>query len=475
MPDGRVATAPAPVAGISAGCAGAPSGAYRYAPSLGSAKTVALTFDDGPGPSTAGILSVLRSYGVTATFFNTGQNSAASPSLVRQEAAGGYLAGNHTWSHPNMATQSASAQAAQMGQATAEQQSLIGWGPCAFRPPGGNYNSTTLTLAQQRGMKFWLWSVDTEDWKAHGSSSSYWVNRIISLAESQGGKLRHPVVLMHNAPSGDPATVLALPAIISYFRGHGYTFVNLAGSTGLGYRVQASAGGVSSYGATGYGSAAGTLGTATAVGLATDPDTGGYWILKSNGGVANYNAPWYGSLAGKVPAGQQVTAIAASRGGYLVLTSNGAIYNIGAPWYGSAAGTLGTATAVGLATDPATGGYWILKSNGGVANYNAPRYGSLAAKVPGGQTVTAIAASPRGGYYVLTSYGGVSTFGAPWYGSAAGTLGTATAVGLATAPATGGYWILKSNGGVANYNAPWHGSLAGKVPAGQTVTAIAGT
>ena len=310
MPNGRVATAPAPVSGISAGCAGAPSGAYRYAPSLGSAKTVALTFDDGPGPSTAGILSVLRSYGVTATFFNTGQNSAASPSLVRQEATGGYLVGNHTWSHPNMTTLSASAQATQMGQATAEQQSLIGWGPCAFRPPGGNYNSTTLTLAQQRGMKFWLWSVDTEDWKAKGSSSSYWVNRIISLAESQGGKLQHPVVLMHNAPSGDPATVLALPAIISYFRGHGYTFVNLAGSTGLGYRVQASAGGVYSYGATGYGSGAGTLGTATAVGVATDPDTGGYWILKSNGGVAGYNAPWYGSLTGKVPAGQNVTAIA---------------------------------------------------------------------------------------------------------------------------------------------------------------------
>lgn len=52
------------------------------------------------------------------------------------------------------------------------------------------------------------------------------------------------------------------------------------------------------FGAPWYGSAAGTLGNSTAVGLATDPKTGGYWILKSNGGVANYNAPWYGSLAG---------------------------------------------------------------------------------------------------------------------------------------------------------------------------------
>ena len=65
----------------------------------------------------------------------------------------------------------------------------------------------------------------------------------------------------------------------------------------------------------GYGSAAGTLGSLRAVGIAADRATGGYWILKSNGGVANYNAPWYGSLNGKVPAGQAVTGIAATVGG----------------------------------------------------------------------------------------------------------------------------------------------------------------
>jgi peptidoglycan/xylan/chitin deacetylase (PgdA/CDA1 family) len=53
-----------------------------------------------------------------------------------------------------------------MDDATAEQEDLIGYGPCAFRPPYGDYNSTTLALAQQRGMKVWLWSVDTEDWEA---------------------------------------------------------------------------------------------------------------------------------------------------------------------------------------------------------------------------------------------------------------------------------------------------------------------
>jgi peptidoglycan/xylan/chitin deacetylase (PgdA/CDA1 family) len=75
-------------------------------------------------------------------------------------------------------------------------------------------------------MGVWLWSVDTLDWMTDGSASSYWVHRIIQLAE-QGGALPHPIVLMHDARPGDPATVAALPAIIQFFRSHGYRFVAL--------------------------------------------------------------------------------------------------------------------------------------------------------------------------------------------------------------------------------------------------------
>ena len=231
LPNGKVASPPTVTAPqVAPSCPAAPYGTFSYAPGTG--KTVALTFDDGPGASTSSILAVLGSYGVPATFFNIGQNMAARPALVRQEATTGYVLGNHTWDHPNMTTLSASAQGREMGQATAEQASLTGVPSCAFRPPGGSYNSTTLTQAQQRRMKVWLWSVDTEDWKADGSSSPYWVNRIISLAEQEGGVLSHPVVLMHNQPAGNPATVLALPTIIKYFQARGYTFVDLYGRTG---------------------------------------------------------------------------------------------------------------------------------------------------------------------------------------------------------------------------------------------------
>jgi peptidoglycan/xylan/chitin deacetylase (PgdA/CDA1 family) len=236
---------------VSTSCPAAPYGAQRSAP--GSGKTVALTFDDGPGASTASIVSILAQYGVPATFFNLGQNMAARAALVQQEATMGYDLGDHTWDHKNMTTLSASAQGTEMDQASAEQVSLTGVQPCGFRPPGGNYNSTTLSLAQQRRMTVWTWSVDTEDWKANGSSSAYWVNRIITWAE-KGSSLTHPVVLLHNQPAGNPATVAALPAIIWYFGSHGYTFVDLLGRTavrtpgGLGDEVNRFGNGFDVYG-----------------------------------------------------------------------------------------------------------------------------------------------------------------------------------------------------------------------------------
>ena len=63
---------------------------------------MALTFDDGPGASTAAILQILRNAGVPATFFNIGVNETGRPSLVQDMAAQRILLGSHTWDHPDM-------------------------------------------------------------------------------------------------------------------------------------------------------------------------------------------------------------------------------------------------------------------------------------------------------------------------------------------------------------------------------------
>lgn len=207
-------------------CPKASYGPHFYAPGRGH-KTVALSFDDGPGRSTLQIIKILRKYKVPATFFNIGENEAIRPQDVRLEVKDGFVVGNHTWDHPDMTLLSKSAQIAELDKTSNEQYRLTHTRPCVFRPPYGDYNSTLEHLVQNRRMTMWYWSVDTQDWMADGSGASYWVNRIIHLAESEGGALTHPVVLMHNQPAGNPATVGALPAIIRYFRSHGYRFVKL--------------------------------------------------------------------------------------------------------------------------------------------------------------------------------------------------------------------------------------------------------
>jgi len=222
---GGQAPTPPELTAARSNCPRAPYGPYSDAP--GRNRTVALTFDDGPGRSTAQILRMLRTYRVPATFFNIGENEAVRRSLVKDEFRAGDALGNHTWNHPDMTRLSAGQQAAEMDRTIAEQRSIVGVAPCLYRPPYGTYTATTLRLAQHRHMGVWLWSVDTEDWEADGSGSSFWVHRIIRLAEQEGRALRHPVVLMHNQPAGNPATVSALPTIIHFFRVHGYHFVRL--------------------------------------------------------------------------------------------------------------------------------------------------------------------------------------------------------------------------------------------------------
>jgi peptidoglycan/xylan/chitin deacetylase (PgdA/CDA1 family) len=211
---------------VNAACPAPAAGVQHYAPGAG--KTVALTFDDGPGPGTQEILAILQRYGVTATFFDIGTNESRRPREVRSIAATGAALGNHTWSHPQLPTLDSAGQAGELDSTSAQQARLVGAAPCLFRPPYGEYDSTTVSLSRARRMTVWNWSVDTEDWKAGTSTDPSWVERITTRAQA-GSSQDHPVILLHNPPSGIPATVLALPAIIEHYQARGYRFVDLLG------------------------------------------------------------------------------------------------------------------------------------------------------------------------------------------------------------------------------------------------------
>jgi len=356
------------------------------------AKVVALTFDAGANADgVASILGTLSQQHVAASFFLTGNFTSSFPAQAKAMTAAG-RAGDHSVSHPYFTKLTDPQIRQQVLGAQQTIKTVTGADPAPwFRFPYGDYNAHTVSVVNSAGFVPAGWTVDTLGWE--GTSGGITVAKIVSrvLGSLQPGE----IVLMHCGSNPADHSTLdadALPSVISQLRSRGYQFVTLDALRGLGYHVLASGGGVHSFGAPNYGGLVTGAGV-KAVALTADRASGGYWVLRSNGGVSNFSAPWYGSLAGKIPAGQAVTAIAASpAGGYLILTSGGTVYAFGAPGYGSAAGTLPAGvTATALAADPATGGYWILKSNGGVASYNAPWYGSLAGVIPAGQAVTAIA------------------------------------------------------------------------------------
>jgi peptidoglycan/xylan/chitin deacetylase (PgdA/CDA1 family) len=182
-------------------------------------REVALTFDDGPGPYTPEILSILEHEHVPATFFEIGFMErwfhASTARIVRD----GFVIGDHTETHPPMSTLSAKLQRAQL----LEEAAAIGRAgarfPRLFRPPDGMWNATTLALLHRYHMLMVLWTVDTSDYRRPG------VNAIVHRALS--GIRPGAIILLHDAGGNRSQTVAALPRIIAALRARGYTLVTV--------------------------------------------------------------------------------------------------------------------------------------------------------------------------------------------------------------------------------------------------------
>jgi peptidoglycan/xylan/chitin deacetylase (PgdA/CDA1 family) len=191
------------------------------------ARTVALTFDDGPGTATPQVLDVLRSADVRATFFVIGQHAAANPEMLQRIVADGHVLGDHTWSHriPSVATGWKRSRLA--GEIERTRRAIFdatGLEPCLFRPPGGVVKGAE-TVAHAASLSMILWSVDTRDWTSSKDRKKF--ATIIRKRAAVGLAEEHPVILLHDGGGNREATVAALPEIINDYRDHGYRFVTL--------------------------------------------------------------------------------------------------------------------------------------------------------------------------------------------------------------------------------------------------------
>jgi peptidoglycan/xylan/chitin deacetylase (PgdA/CDA1 family) len=183
------------------------------------ARDVALTFDDGPGPYTPEVLSVLERLHVHATFFVIGKMLRYFSASVVREINDGDAVGDHTQSHPEMAKLSAHDQYEQLFEQIVRVELLGGRRPDLFRPPYGSFDATTMRELRRLHLLMVLWSVDTDDYLQPGAAT----------IEQRALAGAHPgaIILMHDAGGTRTQTIAALPTIIHELRAQGLHFVTV--------------------------------------------------------------------------------------------------------------------------------------------------------------------------------------------------------------------------------------------------------
>jgi peptidoglycan/xylan/chitin deacetylase (PgdA/CDA1 family) len=436
--------APSPPA--AAGPAVAPGPAFYTYQAPGGASTagqkvIALTFDDGPGPFTPQILTLLEQYHVPATFFEVGIETVNYPQYTRLVAAAGYPVEDHTWTHANLTTIPLSGFAVQIDQTQQRIQSLTGVAPKCVRPPYDAMDSAVSSQLAARGLTTMSYSIDPKDWALPGASTI--AAQVISAARPGA------VVDLHDAGGNRVETVDALPQIITSLRAEGYSFVSICDSVRPGPAVGRSpvpTSVVSAVFSFGNAPAAGTpvVSKAPLVGSAIDRTGRGYWLAAADGSVfASGDTPIGGRPA--LHLAQHVVAMAATPDGrgYWLVGSDGGVFAFGDAIYAGSTGNLRlTKPVVGMAATADGRGYWLVGSDGGVFAFgDAGFFGSTGA-MHLAQPVVGMATTRLGrGYWLLASDGGLFTFGrASFMGSGSGRAPADTFFGLAASP-TGGYLL----------------------------------
>ena len=183
-------------------------------------RSLALTFDDGPGPHTPAILEILATYHVPATFFQIGANVRRAPDLARAVHAAGHQIGNHSDTHPNFALRPASFIHDEFARAQETILEATGLRPVLLRAPYGVRWFGFRRMQEQLGLLGVMWTSIALDWKLPAPAIAARV-----LAQATGGG----ILCLHDGRGTSPnpdsrPTVEALRRIIPALLERGYRF-----------------------------------------------------------------------------------------------------------------------------------------------------------------------------------------------------------------------------------------------------------
>lgn len=188
-------------------------------------KSIAISFDDGPGATTTPqLLQILKEKNVHATFFVLGENTAQHPEIVKQTAEAGHEIGNHTYDHQDLATLSAQSITEEVTKTDTEIKKATGKTSAFVRTPYGSITSVGASVIQRPIIE---WSVDSEDWKTR--------NPDLILQKIQATVYDGAIILFHDIY---PETIRAVPQVIDYLQEQGYRITTVGDLLGYPTTVE---------------------------------------------------------------------------------------------------------------------------------------------------------------------------------------------------------------------------------------------
>ncbi len=197
------------------------------------ARTIALTFDDGPDPRwTPQVLAVLRRHHVHATFFVVGTEVAAHPALVRQILADGNEVGIHTFTHADLAAIPGWQRSLELREAQLALAGATGRTSSLLRPPYSSVNDAlddrdwdAVKAARAHGYLTVLTTQDSQDWQRPG------IGAIVANSTPHGAAGQ--ILLMHDGGGDRSQTVAALDRLLPRLSARGYTFATVSDAVGV--------------------------------------------------------------------------------------------------------------------------------------------------------------------------------------------------------------------------------------------------
>jgi peptidoglycan/xylan/chitin deacetylase (PgdA/CDA1 family) len=189
-------------------------------------KTIALTFDDGPGARTQELAEYLGSQSIPATFFINGKNAPGRQRALQAVIDQGHIIGNHTQNHLQLTSLSAAKVIDEVTRTDDVIRQFQPEGPWLLRAPFGAWNGSTARAVNSTAMTkyvgsiFWnmggqLTASAAADWDCWGKHVS--IQRCGELYLNEIRNRGKGISLMHDIHSNtvDMVKTIIVPTLIA--------------------------------------------------------------------------------------------------------------------------------------------------------------------------------------------------------------------------------------------------------------------